>query len=350
MKNIYSKLFLMLFMLSVVSAYVSAQRDILFIGREATPDGFAMDRDCLDSLESWGYTVTYIANSDYGSATADVYSGHDGVFISETVNSGDMVNFGVRDNYPLPIVNLEGYTPRTNRWAWLSDDATDFHQGADASGTEEEKVIIIKDNSHYITSIFDVNEEVTWSNATGADLAEVTAVSIKEATMVYSAKLAKNKAIAAEADFWTMITIDESAAMPNRHFLWGMVGAGINGVSQTEHLGTQNFFTIIKRAMEWALDLMPSAVDDHKLENARLVAFPNPASDRATIRFNTSVSANAQVTLHNITGQQLEVLYNKDTATGNNFIFLDATRHTPGVYLIRLEVGEDIHLTKLIIN
>ena len=155
MKKIYSKLLFVLLMLITTSAFVSAQKNVLFIGREATPDGFAMDRDCLDSLESWGYTVTYISNTNYDGSSADVYTGHDGVFMSETVSSGNMNNFGVRDNYPLPIVNLEGYTPRVGRWEWLNDNGAEFYQSADALETDDDRVIIISDNTHYITSIFD---------------------------------------------------------------------------------------------------------------------------------------------------------------------------------------------------
>jgi hypothetical protein len=350
MKKNYAELFTMLFMLTILSAFVSAQKNILFIGREATPDGYAMDRVCYDSIESWGYTVTYIANSDYGAATADVYTGQDGVFMSETVNSADMTNFGVRDNYPLPIVNTEGFTPRSNRWAWLTDDVAQFNQADDGAGTEDDLVIVIKDNTHYITKIYDVDEEVKWSDATGTDIAATRAVSIKEATVPYAGKLAKNKAIASDDDFWTMITVDPSASIPNKIFLWGMVGPGINGASLTEHYGTQDFFTIIKRALEWALDLMPAGIADNKLDNLRLIAFPNPASDRATIRFNAPGASNATVTLHNITGQQLEVLYNKKAVAGNNFVFLDAAKYSPGVYLIRLNMGEDTQYTKLIIN
>ena len=339
-------------MLITTSAFVSAQKNVLFIGREATPDGFAMDRDCLDSLESWGYTVTYIANSDYASATADVYTGNDGVFMSETVSSGDMTNFGVRDNYPLPVINLEGYTPRTNRWVWLTNDDTEFIQGGDGTGTDDERVIVIKDNTHYITSIFDIGEEVTWSDATGEDVKSVTAVSVKEVNKTYSSKLARNKAIASEFDFYTMIAIDEytDIDITNRLFSWGMIAQGLNGDSRTENYGTQDFFTIIKRALEWTLDLMPSSVYDHKPDDLRLVTFPNPASDRATIRFHAPGSANATVTLHNITGQQLELLYHKNTVDGNNFVFLDATKYAPGIYLVRLKIGENTQFTRLVIN
>ncbi len=350
MKKIYAKLFSSLLMLIILSAFATAQTNILYIGREDPIDGFQMDRELVDSLTDWGYTITYITSSNYNSATAAIYTGIDGVFMSETVNSSDMVNFGVRDNYPLPIVNLEGYTPRTNRWEWLTDDGTEFHQGADASGTETDKVIVIKDNSHYITQIYNVDDEITWSTATGGDLAEVTPVSIKEAKIAYSAKLAKNMTIFNEDDFWTMITIDASETFPNKHFLWGMVGAGINGVSQTEHLGTQDFFTIIKRACEWAYDLMPNSVYDNSLTNTRLVAFPNPASDRATIRFNAPGATSAFVSLHNITGQQLEILHDKNVISGNNFVFLDASKYSPGIYLVRLKMGEATQFTKLIIR
>jgi len=350
MKKIYCKLFLTLLMLTIISAFVYPQKNILFIGGGETSDGYAMDQDCLDSLESWGYTVTYKSHTDYAASTADVYTGQDGVFMSETVSSGNMNNFGVRDNYPLPIVNTEGYTPRLDRWNWLTDNDTEFHQFAKEQGTDDDKVIIIEDNTHYITSIFDIGDEVTWCDATGDDLKTVTAVSVKEVNVTYSSELAKNKAIASEADFWTMIAIDENTDIENRMFLWGMIATGINGVSKTEHLGTQEFFTIIKRAFEWTLDIMPSSVYDHKPDDLRLVTFPNPASDRATIRFHARGSANATIILHNITGQQLELLYHKNTVDGNNFVFLDATKYAPGIYLVRLKIGENTQYTKLVIN
>lgn len=352
MKKNYFKLFFALFMLITLSAFVYAQKNILYIGGGGTKEGYMMDQDCVDSIESWGYTVAYMSHTNYASAAADVYTGHDGVFMSETVSSGNMNNFGVRDNYPLPVVNTEGYTPRSDRWGWLTDNATEFHQSGDAQGTDDDRVIIIEDNTHYITSIFDIGEEVTWSDATGEDVKSVTAVSVKEVNKTYSSKLARNKAIASEFDFYTMIAIDEytDIDITNRLFSWGMIAQGLNGDSRTENYGTQDFFTIIKRALEWTLDLMPSSVYDHKPDDLRLVTFPNPASDRATIRFHAPGSANATITLHNITGQQLELLYHKNTVDGNNFIFLDATKYAPGIYLVRLKIGENTQFTRLVIN
>jgi len=93
--------------------------------------------------------------------------------------------------------------------------------------------------------------------------------------VTFSSKLAKNKAIAAEADFWTMIAIDEytNADIPNKMFLWGVVYEGIDGVLHTEHSGTQEFFTIIKKACEWALDLITFGDSSPKLCFEKLIIF-----------------------------------------------------------------------------
>ncbi len=352
MKKLYTKLFFLLMMLMITSAYVSAQKTLLYIGREDPPDGFQMDRDLIDSLTSWGYTINYITSPNYATSNADIYTGNDGVFISETVNSSDMTNFGARDNYPLPCVNTEGFTPRSDRWAWITDNATEFYQAATDAGTEDEKVIVIKDNTHYITKIYDAEQEVTWSNASGTDIAATRAVSIKEVNVPYSAKLAKTKAYASEDDFWTMVTIDSSATFPNNMFFWGMVGPGINGVDQLQHLGTQAFFTIIKRACEWTYNLIPhiTNVELNTLDNTNLVAFPNPATVRATIRFNASETQRAIVTLNDITGKELEVLMDKKVQPGNNFVFPEVSKYSAGVYLIKLSIGDKTQFTKLIVK
>lgn len=353
MKKIYTKLLLMFVMLISISAYMSAQKNLLFIGRADPPEGFMMDRDLIDSLANWGYSITYITSPGYALATADVYTGNDGVFVSETVNSADLTNFGVRDNYPLPSVNTEGFVPRTNRWTWLTDDAAQFHQAATDAGTEDEKVIVIKDNSHYITKIFNIDEEVAWSSAAGADIAPTRAVSVKEVNIPYTAKLAKNKAIASEADFWTMFTINSSATFPNNMFFWGMVAPGINGADQLQHLGTQAFFTIIKRACEWAYNLIPEQptnIENHQLNTYNLVAFPNPATDKATIRFRVTDAHSATVSIHDITGRQLEVIMDNTVQPGNNFVFQDVSKYSAGIYVIKLNIGVNTQYTKLIIK
>ena len=353
MENLYSKFLVMLFILTTISGFVTAQKSLLYIGRLDPPEGYMMDRDLIDSLTDWGYSITYITSPNYNSASSDIYNGMDGVFISETVNSSDLTNFGVRDNYPLPAVNTEGFTPRTNRWVWLTDDATEFHQEATDAGTEDDKIIVIKDNSHYITKIYAQDEEVAWSSASApADVQATRAVSVKEVNVPYSAKLAKNKVIASDNDFWTMFTIDSSATFPNNMFYWGVVGPGINGADQLQHLGTQAFFTIIKRACEWTYGLIPKETSNNEIDYnySSLVVFPNPAFEKATIRFRTSDAQRATVSIHDITGKQIEVLLDKIPQPGNNFVFVDVSKYPAGIYIIKLSVEDNTQYTKFIVR
>jgi hypothetical protein len=347
------KLYGLLFILVLLSTYSYGQKSILFVGRDAL-GAYAADGDLYDSLTAWGYVPEYIMSSEFKTADITVYDTHDGVFLDETISSGDVTAFGATHNYPLPAVNLEGYAPRVDRWNWLTDNTTQFYQTPDGTGSEDDKVIVIKDNSHYITKIFNVDDEVGWSNATGTDTAQNEPTSWKEVNVTYTNKLAKHKAhIANYPDFWTMITIDSSATFPNRMFLWGMNAVGLDGDGQLLHLGTPEFFTIIKRACDWAFDEMeePSSVPENLSQvDYKLVAFPVPSSDQVTIRFNAPNPVAARITLFNVAGQQLEILLEKSARTGNNFVVLDANKYPGGMYYVRLEIEGRTEFAKIIIN
>lgn len=104
-----------------------------------------------DSLEQWGYTVHFIDDGDqFNSSDLSIYEGMIGIFISEVVNSSDIVAFGAEainaHNYAVPCVNTEGYALRTDRWNWINSNTDDFHQASD--GVADEQIIVIKDNTH----------------------------------------------------------------------------------------------------------------------------------------------------------------------------------------------------------
>lgn len=346
------KLYLLLFAFILLSAYSYGQKKILFVGRDAL-GAYAADADLFDSLTAWGYLPEYIMSTDFKNADITVYDGYDGVFLDETISSGDVTAFGATHNYPLPCVNLEGYAPRVDRWNWLTDNATQFYQTPDGTGSEDDKVIVIKDNTHYITKIFNVDDEIPWSTATGTDMAQNEPTSWKEVNVTYTNKLAKEKAhIANYPDFWTMITIDPSETIPHKMFLWGMNAVGIDGDGQLSHLGTPEFFTIIKRACDWAFDEMETGSVLYHLSQKghKLVAFPVPSSDQVTIRFNAPNPLPARVALYNVTGQQMEILYEKSASAGNNFVVLDAKKYSPGLYYVGLEIEGRTEFAKIIIN
>jgi hypothetical protein len=358
MKKIDLCRFLVLtFTLIMFSAFIYAQeRNILFMGREATPDIHAADKDAVDSLTALGCTVTYIDDSDYGQLDAgdlSVYDGMHGMYISEPVSSGTTINFREdRHNYPVPCMNLEIYTPRMDVWGWINDNNTEFIRN-EAGGTEDDKVIIIRDNTHYITEIFDVDQEVVWSTTsyTGDNLPG----SVKEVNVEYAAKLAQLKSFADQEDFWHMFTIDADEGLPNRMFVWGVHEVGLNGTDASaylEHTGTEDFWKIFRRAAQWTFDMIPeeTSVKEKYLDDYCMHAFPNPASGIANIRFLAAEPDDATVTLFNVTGQQVQVLYDKRAKAGYNFVSFDTGEYPAGIYFAILQIGEHTLTTKIFIE
>jgi hypothetical protein len=356
MKKVYSKFLITILMLMVTSVFVFGVKDVIFIGRGPSDaiETYMSDKDLMDSLDAWGFEVTYLANDDYKAATGEVaIQGHEAIFINETCDSKIFNDFAQDLSYPIPCVTLEGYVVHQDRWGWLGDVATDLIQPGSGEATEDNTIIVVLDNTHYITQPFTVNQEVKWSNAVDADLGNTGTVVIKEVNVEYSGKLATIKANINDDEFYNLVTVDASAEIPNKVVLWGINAIGLNGDgTQDKHYGTNEFFQIVRRACEWAYDEMPGevSVEDHIADSYQLVAFPNPASVKATIRFNVPAAGPAKVTLYDITGQQVDVLLDKNAHAGNNFIFMDVTSYPKGVYFIKLQFEERTEFTKLVIK
>ena len=98
MKNINSKFLITVLMLAVTSVFVIGQKKVLFIGRsqyiEVASPGYMSDKNLYDSLAAYGFEMTYLWNDTYKDATEYDYSGFDGVFMNETVDSKAMAAFG----------------------------------------------------------------------------------------------------------------------------------------------------------------------------------------------------------------------------------------------------------------
>jgi hypothetical protein len=348
MKTIYTKFLMMFVLLFLISHFSFGQKTIMFLGRENSPDSYAADRDMVDSLTAWGYTIDYWDDSDFQTITPD-YTGVSGIFVNEPVDSKTVGGFGPdRDNYPVPMITTEGWAPRTDRsgWGWVPGEAD---MVTAASYSDKELSIIIKDNSHYITEIFNLEEVVQWSSNTTD---EFTVSALSEVNVQYTGKLAKNYALADDATHWNLITI-EPPELPNRVVYWGISSTGLNGAGLTEHYGTPDYYKIMKRACEWAYDTAGVSTGVNKqiaAEQFSLRVFPNPASEQVSISFNTPGDADAEVILYNITGSQVEILLDKHVQTGENIIRINAEKYAAGVYFVKLQIDGNSSYAKLIIQ
>lgn len=358
MKKIYLQFSLILLALLLVAADSYSQKKILFVGRDALGD-YQSDQDLVDSLIAWGYQPEFWdSNGEYDVGTGPDfnpldYTNYEGMFINETVDSKAMARFA-SDGYPLPCINLEGYCVATgsDRWAWINDNGSELYQTPDGGGTTDDQVFVVADNSHYITEIFNVGDEITWSTADIAtDIAANRPVSIKEVNVTYDGKLGTMKSHSAQSDFWNFVTVDDIEGSGNKMVYWGLNHIGLNGEAQDGSYGTAEFFTIIKRASAWTYDDAGSntSVKAVKADPLSLSAYPNPAGEKVTVRFRSTGQSDFTATLFNLAGQQMKVI-NSAAVAGINYFSLDVDKFPAGIYQLRLELEGNVAVSKLVIR
>lgn len=354
MKKIYTRLCIVSLAMLIFAADGFGQKSILLVGRDGLGD-WQSDQDINDSLTAWGYLPDFWdSNTDYTTGVGLDYGNYDGMVVSETVDSKVMGKHAA-DGYPLPCVMMEGWVvSNTNdRWAWIDDAPTELFQTPEFGGTADDQTLVIKDNSHYITQDFQIGDELIWSVATEAsDVEEIRPVSVKEVNVTYSAKLAQMKSHQSQSDFWNMVTVDDIESTGNRTVFWGMNANGLNGAEvngASGSYGTPEFYMLLRKSVEWILgEDGGTAIQEFRNRPFELVAFPNPASERLTIRFR-SPGGESTATLYNMAGQTMEVLH-KSTVEGNNFLFLDAGDYPSGIYQLQLDLGGEKAVTKVVIQ
>jgi len=350
MTKIYKSFTAIALMLMFISTGFS-QKTIMFVGRSTSMDAltYQSEQDLFDSLTAWGYAPEYWSGAEIQAGGLEAfYPDYDGILVSETISSSQVNNLAA-DGYPLPIVNMEGYVPRDGRWNWLTDNEAGFiHTPEDPGGTEEDQFIIIKDNNHWITRNYNIDDEIRWTTGEIDNPAIIRSVSFIEEIVTFSSKLAISKAHADMSDFWTMVAIDDDV-LPNRVFLWGMHATGLDAETMGVSEGTAEFFQIVRNACEWAFDGKDVGVKEVPKDVYELAAFPNPASERVIVRFNSPVHGQALATLYNITGQRIDIL-SKDAVAGKNFIEMSAKDYAPGIYHLGLELNGHTEYLKLVIQ
>jgi hypothetical protein len=356
MKRLYIRFFTIALALMIFAADGFSQKSILFVGRGNYD--FLSDQDIQDSLTAWGYAPVFWSSENLATGVDDDfndldYTQYQGMVVNESVDSKDMARFGTTDDYPLPCVNMEGFCVATSndRWGWVDSE---IMQTASGGGTPDEQIFIVKDNSHYITQDFNLGDEVPWSNST-VEVGEIRPVSVEEVNVTYSAKLGQIKAHAGETSYWNMVTVDEIGGSNNRLVHWGVSVVGLDGYSDnvTESsgsYGTPEFYTLLRRSVEWILgEDEGTSVEAPEADQMELVAYPNPASERVTIRFSSSSAQPYTATLYNVAGQQVDLL-KKQTHAGRNYLFLDANKYPSGIYQMRIDMEEGTAITKVVIQ
>jgi photosystem II stability/assembly factor-like uncharacterized protein len=87
-----------------------------------------------------------------------------------------------------------------------------------------------------------------------------------------------------------------------------------------------------------------------KRKNNEIVIYPNPCSDAMHLRYLIHDSGHLISDLYSIDGRKIRELINEVQMPGEHEMKLDVTDLTPGVYLIRLQIGNETTVRKLVVS
>jgi hypothetical protein len=80
-----------------------------------------------------------------------------------------------------------------------------------------------------------------------------------------------------------------------------------------------------------------------------ITMYPNPASSKVNINFQTETAADASITLFNSLGQRLQVISGTEMA-GRSKAVLDISNCESGVYFVKIKSGEQVTTKKLLVQ
>jgi hypothetical protein len=93
-----------------------------------------------------------------------------------------------------------------------------------------------------------------------------------------------------------------------------------------------------------------SGINNISNEMQAVSVFPNPANDFVNININLSAPQSLSVKITDITGREINIVYEKNYEKGKHLIKLDIKNYAPGLYFINLMSDNKNHTTKLIVN
>ena len=314
---------------------LSAQESILFAGNDETPAD--VDIPMIDTLTEHGYEIFYIHNDSLANYTSSIEN-YDLILFSETISSSGVTPY--KDaGYPIPCVCLEGYAAKEGRWEWITDDKWDR-----TDGTVDGAYMVIKDNSHYITSEYSVDEEVAWTTATDEGIIG----EIKPSVVDFSSDIPEAVALAdlrdpemaGKSNLWA---IPETAApVFQRVVYWGvdMDGTGL--------FSTDDYFKILVKSVEWVLGKDATRIESIQTNDTPSVTvYPNPANKKTVFEIVLHEPEEIQIEIYDISGKRIKEFNQGLLYSGINSVVINMTELKAGVYFYTIQTENKLLNGKL---
>lgn len=275
------------------------EASLLYIARNNPPDG--NDPAVITGLENLGYSVTAIGASEF-TVTSHLDYAPDVLFFGEYLSSSGVTPFADA-GFPLPCVSLEGYCPRSNRWALLASD-DDFGQiredaqfGITPVIPDHYSVDVIEDHPIFSTAGISSGDSFAWSTEGTAPPEVVWFTQMPQAAATPLANITD----ATNADLHTFWAIEPDAAdatnpLQHRLVIWGVHD---NGFAAT----TEDFWNVIDNSIQWVLGNLVSSAKETDILNTELTNYPNPFSTSTEITFSLKENANVELRVFDALGR-----------------------------------------------
>ena len=330
--------------MSLLSVVAFSQKNVLFVGVDGEVSG-SPDFYLIDELFYVvpDYTVTFVSGTDFAADAsyqeAAGYSGYDAVFFSESAASGDLIPF--KDaGFPIPAVCTEGYAPRTDKWALITNDETQHDQINSDELEGDNATITITDNTHYITSVFSPGYELDWTTDTerGSGLA---GCGFKLNENIPDAVPLGSYSLSYMADYpclWAIpdgsrLSSDTTISLPRMVF----IGTYITTLGE---YATEDINTVFVRSLKWVMDDIEStSVHSIFSRECLAVPYPNPARDEVAFRFNLHEASEVVVSLYDLTGRMVHRTPSTRLGTGNQYLEINLSGLGSAIFLYRIDIN-----------
>jgi hypothetical protein len=257
---ILSKILMLTFMLASVMVYAQpVERTIIYVGQyeASTTNIRPEDSTAIDSISQWVTPVVFLDQGVFNDAPADsLYGdggdaiGAEGVIISESIGSTSVGNFGLRDNYPVPCITMEGVLTNDpasiNKWPLLLEDGGVW--GYDPPEDVDVQWRIVEDQ-HYITEGYTYEQIINYANAASRGVPYLHGIAPSHIILATGARedggTANPTYVQDEAIALAYI---ESPEILYMNIAYTYLGEGV---------ATTDFYQILHRSVEFMFDAIP---------------------------------------------------------------------------------------------
>jgi hypothetical protein len=340
------------------------ERTIIYVGQYAsgTTDVRPEDSAAIRHIAQWVTPVVFLDQGVFNNAPADsLYGsgadaiGAEGVIISESIGSTGVFNFGLRDNYPVPCITMEGVfsnDPATvDKWPLLLEDGGVWGYASPEAVDVQWRIV---DDMHYITETdgYAINQIVDYATAAYRGVPYLHGIAPSHIILATGARTdggvdnpsyVQDEAIA--------IGYIENPEILYMNVAYTYLSAGSAGAVSWEP--TADLYKILHRSVEFMFDAVPPppiGIAQLSADDINFSVLPNPAIDNVTLSFTNEGGKSVSVSLISVTGGLIGNIYEGVSIAGNNTININTANYTPGLYFVKLQIGTSEISSKLIIK